>query len=572
MGLSGFAHDSAAALLSETGIVAAIEEYKLARTRTAGIPREAIRFVLRACDSDWRQVECIAVASQPLRTWARSAWLRTKLAPVAPVSSGYYYTRAVGDLGRQLNQDRHLHLLGDSSDVPVHNIEHHLCHAASAFYASPADRALVLTLDERGDGWAGAVSLGEGTNLQLLESIAFPHSVGWVFSQVTELIGFKLHQDEHKTQWFGITGDPVFEDLFLQVLRRKPGDLPQLDLSYFNRGLTGDVAFSSKFYRAIGVEAVARKDSVRISPRAPLADPLRLQLAASVQQASAKLISELVERFRIRTGVKSLCLAGGVFLNPVLVSEVEKNAGFESVFVQPAAGNEGTALGAAWYVRHQMQGAPRQAPVEHCYWGPSYSNQEVKAVLDNCKALYRFHESEDRKVEEAIRLLNAGKIVAWDQGPAEFGPRALGNRSVLASPWAPYVKENLNEFIKHREAFRPFAIAVPAERAAEFFDFSPSARFMATLASAKPDARKLLEGLLLPGDLVRLHVVENAANSRFWNLLGRFGENAPAPMLINTSFNMFGEPLVVSPRDAVRSYFCSGIDALIIESFSLMKS
>jgi carbamoyltransferase len=246
---------------------------------------------------------------------------------------------------------------------------------------------------------------------------------------------------------------------------------------------------------------------------------LRRQLAASVLQACATLISEMAERQRRRTGARALCLAGGVFLNPVIVSEVERSTGFESVFVQPAAGNAGTALGAAWYVRHHVQGAPRQAPVEHLYWGPSYSNQDVKAILDNCKALYRFHESEERKVDETLRLLNAGKIVAWYQGPAEFGGRALGNRSLLASPWGPYVKENLNEYVKHREAFRPFAIAVPAERAAEFFDASSSACFMTTLGRAKAEARRLLEGFLLPGNRVRLHVVRSAANPRFWHLL-----------------------------------------------------
>jgi len=282
--------------------------------------------------------------------------------------------------------------------------------------------------------------------------------------------------------------------------------------------------------------------------------------------------AELAERYRKQTGAKSLCLAGGLFLNPVVVAHVEKTTGFDHVFVQPAAGNEGTALGAAWYVRHHMQGAPRREAVTKLDWGPSYSNQEIKQVLENCKARIRFHVSDEQRLEEAIQLLVTGKIVGWFQGAAEFGPRALGNRSLLASPWAPYVKENLNEYVKHREAFRPFAISVTAERAAEFFDYAESARFMATLGQAKPEAAKLLDGFLLPGGRLRLHVVERATNPLLWALLERFGQFAPAPMLVNTSFNLFGEPLVVSPRDAVRSYFCSGVDALIIGSFSLTKT
>ena len=573
LGLSGLAHDSAAALLSDNGIVAAMEESKLVRTRaTTGIPREAIRYCLERAGTGWTGVECVAVASRPLRAWVRQAWLRTRLTPFAPVPSGYYQTKALGELGRELNNDRLLHSLGESTNLRVLNLEHHLCHAASAFYASAADRAVVLTLDEQGDGQAGAIALGEDTRLRILQSIPFPNSPAWIFSQVTDLIGFEPHADEHKTQWLGLEGEPVFEDLFLGLLRSSADKLPHLARSYFNRGLAGRIAFSPKFFRAVGVDPAVGKAAENGSPRPGIPDPLRKQLAASIQQACAKVAAELAERYRKQTGAKSLCLAGGLFLNPVVVSHVEKNTGFDNVFVQPAAGNEGTSLGAAWFARHHIQGKPRLAPTAQLAWGPSYSSQEIKQVLDNCKARYRFHVSEEQILEETVQLLAAGKIVGWFHGAAEFGPRALGNRSLLASPWTPYVKENLNEYVKHREAFRPFAISVPSERAAEFFDYAGSARFIATLGFAKPETARLVEGFLLPGGRVRLHVVERSANPQLWRLLDRFGQFAPAPMLVNTSFNLFGEPLVVSPRDAVRSYFCSGIDALTIGNFSLSKS
>lgn len=573
LGLSGLSHDSAAALLADGGILAAMEESKLVRRRTAaGIPREAIRFCLERAGTGWGGVDCVAVASRPVRTWVRQAWMRAKLTPFAPVPSGYYQTKALGELGRELNNGRLLEMLGESSRLKVLHLEHHLCHAASAFYASGAERALILTLDEQGDGRAGSITLGEGTRLRVLESIPFPHSPAWIFSQITDLIGFTLHADEHKTQWLGLEGDPAFESLFLEVLRRAPGKLPRLATGYFNAGLAGHIALSPKFYRAVGVDPAIGKAAETGSPRPAIPEALRKQLAASVQQACGALAAELVEKYRKQTGAKSLCLAGGLFLNPVVVSHVERNTGFEQVFVQPAAGNEGTALGAAWYVRHHMQGKPRLAAVEKLDWGPSYSNQEIKAVLDNCKARYRFHVADEQRLEETIQLLAAGKIVGWFHGAAEFGPRALGNRSLLASPWADYVKENLNEYIKHREAFRPFAISVPAERASQYFDWSPAARFMATLGTARPEAARLLQGFLLPGGRVRLHVAERSANPLLWRLLERFGQFAPAPMLVNTSFNLFGEPLVVSPRDAVRSYFCSGVDALVIGSFSLAKN
>lgn len=573
LGISGLAHDSAAALLTDNGIVAAVEESKLVRSRTAGgIPREAIAYVLKRAGIGWRDLSGLAVAGQPVRAWAREAWLRTRLMPFAPLSSGYYQAKALGDLGRELNNRRLLPLLGDSPGPQLLPLDHHLCHAASAFYASPAERAVVLTMDENGDGLAGTVMLGEGTRLRLLRSIPFPHSPAWLFSQVTKLLGFTPHSDEHKTQWLGLEGQPAFEKLFLEILGGASSDIPRLQSRYFTPGLAGSIAFSPQFYRAIGTEPFTQKATPSNLPRVPLPDALRRQLAASVQQACSIAAARAAEAFRPATGAKNLCLAGGLFLNPVIVSEVERLTGFDHVFVQPAAGNEGTALGAAWYLQHKLQGARRMPPIDHVYWGPSYTNQEIKNVLDNCKVHYHFHDSEDHKLEEILRSLHAGKIVAWYQGSAEFGPRALGNRSLLASPWAPYVQENLNEYVKHRETFRPFALSVPAERAAEFFEASSSARFMATLGRAKPGARGMIEPFLLPGDRVRLHVVERAVNPSLWRLLELLGQSAPAPILVNTSFNLFGEPLVISPREAVRSYFCSGIDSLVVGSFSLTKT
>jgi len=572
LGLSGLAHDSSAALLQDGEIAAAIEEGKLIRSRSApGIPRHAIRFCMERSGYQWRDVEVLAVASRPVRTWVRHAWLRTRLTPLAPVPSGYYQTKALGELGRELNNGRLLHLLGDSSALRVRHIEHHICHAASAFYASPADRAVVLTLDEQGDGWSASVALGEGTQLRMLHTVPYPHSLGWVFSQVTDLIGFEPHRDEHKTLWLGLEGEPVFTKLFLKMLRGPSGGPPRLSLRYFNRGLAGRIAFSSRFYREVGLDPskIAMPGEERPSP--PLPEALRKQLAASAQRACATIAADWAELYRKKTGARWLCLAGGVFLNPAIVDAIEQSSAFDHIFVQPAAGNEGTALGAGWFAWHEILGKPRVPPLERLDFGPSFTNQEVKQVLDNCKARYSYHESEDSLLAEALRLLEAGKILGCFDGAAEFGPRALGNRSLLASPWAPYVKDNLNEYVKHREAFRPFAISVSSRRAGEYFQVTPAAKFMATLGRVRPETRSLLEGFLLPGDRVRLHVVEAGTKSLLSRLLEKFGERAPAPMLVNTSFNLFGEPLVVTPRDAVRSFFCSGMDAMIIGNFSVLK-
>jgi carbamoyltransferase len=586
LGLSAMGHDSAAALLGDSGMVAAMEESKLARSRAIeGIPREAIRYCLERAGIGWRDVAHVAIASRPWRAWQRQAGFRARLVPLAPVSSGYFVNKASGELGRELNNVRIVRQMAGAPDGRIGSLDHHLCHGASAFYASAFERALVVSLDEKGDGRAGFVGLGAGTGLREVSSLALPHSLAWVYSQVTKLLGFRPHGDEHKTQWLSLYGEsggdaggaPAvmgaadFRELFLEMLRREVRGPAHLHAKYFRPGYSGELSFTHEFYRRAGIAHEPAEDA----PETRVAEPLRAKIASGLQQACEIILCEWLARLREEYQERSLCLAGGLFLNPLLVAAIEARAGFENVFVQPAAGNEGTALGAAWLVWHQQLGQARMAAMAGPYWGPAYSNAEIKKVLENCKAAYHWCDSDEQKLGEAMRLLQAGKIVAWFQGAAEFGPRALGNRSLLASPWAPYAKENLNDYVKHRESFRPFALAIPEERCAEFFDCSPNGRFLTTMARANEAGRKLLAplppGFLLPDGLVRLHVVHAADNLLFWKLLQRAGENAPAPILVNTSFNLFGEPLVVTPRDGVRSYFCSGADALLAGNFLLEK-
>jgi carbamoyltransferase len=573
LGLSTSEHDPAAALIDGQGVVvAAIEEGKLGRSRMlGGIPRTAIRFCLDRAGIGWGDVDRVSVATQPGRSWARKALFRARLAPLSTISSAYYLNQSFGELGRELNNLRILRQMAGMPSNRVRGFDHHLCHAASAYFASPFDRALIVSLDERGDGRAGSVGIGEKTGIRELSSIPFPDSLAWLFTQITRFLGFSPRAEEHKTQWLSLVGEPTFTDVFVEMLRGRPHGPPKLNRSYFRRDFAGKLAFGDTFYSRLGIPYRSSQQG----PAPELADPLRANIATSLEKACELVLTEWLESLRKESQTKYLCLAGGLFLNPLLVAAIERQTKFEAVFVQPAAGSAGTALGAAWLALHQGSERSHVAPMQGLYWGPKYSNEEIKQVLDNCKSHYRWCNSDDRKIEAASDLLKAGKIVAWFQGAAEFGPRALGNRSLFASPWAEYVQENLNDYVKHRESFRPFALAIREEDCDDYFDCSENARFMTTMAKAKDKARKLLDSptscFVSKEGFTRLHVVKFENNPLLSRLLKRMGETEPGPILVNTSFNLFGEPLVMTPRDAVRSYYCSGVDALVVGDFLLTK-
>jgi carbamoyltransferase len=560
LGLSPFRHDSSAVLLQNGAVKAAIENKKLSRSDSQSLPTDAIRFCLESVGASWSDLDAIAIATRPIRAWVRRSWLRARLSARSPLAGAYYGAQGIGSLAQDLKDLRSLRRKGALPQKTSY-FDHHLCHAASAFLLSPFDRALIVILDEGSDGHSGMIAIGEGKGIRVLRKISFQNSLAGVYSQVTGLIGFVPHREEHKTQWLSLEGEPEFKAIFLEMLRKKGSTDPRLDHSFVDRGFSKWLTFSSKFYKQTGLPEDPQQ----------LTETQRRALASSIQVACAEVVSTMVEQLCRQHGIPQVCLAGGLFQNPLLVSSVEKTVGMNQLFVPPAPGNAGTAVGAAQLAWHQGFDKPRGEPVSHAYWGPKFTGQQAKDVLDNSKARYFLQTTEDRRLDTTIQLLMTGKIVGWAQGACEFGPRALGNRSVLASPWAPYVRENLNDYIKLREWFRPFAISVTEEDCQQYFDCSPLCRFMSSMGSVRANS-VLPDGFLLPGGRVRLHVVERRSNPLFWRLLKRFGDHAPAPMLVNTSFNMFGDPLVVSPRDIIRSYFCSGIDALVIDNFVLSKA
>src|SRR5450631_3756469 len=513
LGLGGLQGGGACAVLKDGTIVAAIEESKLSRGARGGVPEAAVAECLRLAGIERDAVDCVAV--------------------VRPVDPSLHFS---------------LRELFPRAEVAV--VEHHLAHAASAFFASPFEHATVLTLDHTGDFGCGARWTAQGNQLQLEKEWQYPDSLAWLYSAVTELLGYRAGADEHKVQWLSTSGSDRFHDLFHEIAAPSG----RLDASFFDGHPSANGGFSAKFFERLGLE-----DGAAIP--AAMAPAIAHGLQRTVEDTVLAMAGE----------GENLCVAGGLFYNALLVEFLERSGRWKNVFVQPAAGNSGTALGGAFHMWYQRQGNRRQGGATSLLLGPSYGREEIKKVLENCKLRFQYLQSVDDVLAKAVSMLGERKIVAWMQGRMEFGPRALGNRSILASPLDPYSTENLNVFIKHREPFRKFAASVPAEVAGEYFETGPNARYLATVGRVRPEHRQTFESAILGDDLVRVHAVSAEDNPLYHRLLHAAGKTSGLPVLYNTSFNLFSDPLVCTPRDAVRSFYSSGIDALFVGNFLLEK-
>ncbi len=522
LGIGGWLHDGSAAIMRDGTVVAAIEEEKLTREEHRwGLPRKAIAACLDLVAEDPSEVDCVAL---------------------------------VRPLGESTGNSFHIHLKAMFPNARIVVTDHHDAHAASAYYASPFDEARVLTLDRRGDMRCGAVWRGYGTDLEPSEDLYAPDSPAVVYSRMTELLGFRPAREEHKVQWLSLAGEPKYKDVFHDIMGSGRSRLPSLDHSYFDSSDSTHGGFSDKFYRAVGLRSME-----------PISPGAQRDLAASVQAAVTESVMEL------SGDADNLCLAGGIAMNALLVQSLEESGQFGYVFVQPAAGNAGTSVGSLYHTWHRVFRQSERVPMEDLFLGPQYGKEEIKQVLDNCKVRYRYLQTDAELLESAVSRLSNDEIVAWFQGRTEFGPRALGGRSILASPLNPYSTENLNVYIKRRENFRKFAASVPAEAAGEYFETLPASRYLATVSRVKPRHRKTFESALLDEERIRVHVVRKEDNRLYWELLHEAGRKTGLPVLYNTSFNLFGEPLVNDPRSAVRSFYASGIDALFLGNFELEK-
>ncbi|HEY1207056.1 MAG: carbamoyltransferase C-terminal domain-containing protein [Bryobacteraceae bacterium] len=521
LGIGGLHGDTAAAVVKDGELVSAIEKRKL-RSREGSVPMKHMLMALGLAGvTDLEQVDTVAMV-RPIA-----------IGPEGPV---------------------HLAWRGLFPKSQLVLVDHHLAHAASAYYASPFDQATVLTLDRAGDFRCGARWSARGNQLTAERELYYPDSLGDLYCRVAELVGFDPEADSHKLQWMSAAGEAGLEGLFLEVLGAKDGGWPRVDRSFFDSDRPRHGGFSAKFYGRLGLEE-----------EAAIPESMKPQLAAGAQRAIERVAIEMAG------SGENLCLAGGLFLNALLVSAFERSGCWRNVFVQPAAGDAGTALGAAFHAWHTIAGRSERVSIGNLCLGPEFDAEKVKKVVENCKLRFRYLQTSEELIETAVREIDDNKIVAWMQGRMEFGPRALGNRSLLASPRNPYSTENLNAFIKHREPFRKFAASVPAELCAEYFDAAPNARFLATVSRVRPAHRSAFESAILSGDLVRVHTVSREDNPLYWRLLHAAGASTGLPVLYNTSFNLFGDPLVCTPRDAVRSFYSSGIDAMFVGNFFLQK-
>lgn len=594
LGISGHQRDAASALLKDGRVIAAIEEEKLVRVKHIGIgqcgglPYEAIGYCLKSAGVGIDDIDYVTYYAKPRRLLNRQSKFHERFTLQNSTEAEDHKAASVSEYYDRLKT---LHLIrrlsGQRSKVVA--VDHQLAHAASSFYLSGFDRAAILILSGKGDYVTIAAGIGVGRKICLLKRVEFPHSLGWVYGLVSDYLGFRANGGEHNTQWLSIAGEPEFLPAFQDLMKIDQAGIPSVDLSYFATPLQGPDPFSEKFYHRFG-DCLRRKDQrfnggVKSPSWTDLIEGLtgrqksvlsansyRRNLAHSLQKHLENAVLAMAENVRREYGVYDLCLAGGVTSNSLMVSRLERESGYKHIFVQPAAGNAGCSVGAALFHWHNQLNLGRPEVLEDVFLGPEYSDQEVKPVLDNCKLAYRYIVSEDKLLDEVSRLLHQGNIVGWFQGRAEFGPRSLGARSILATPLLGHMKENLNLYVKHRETSRPFAASVPEERAEEFFEkCSPLSRFLLSVSNVRNEMRHLIPAAWFSDGMARVHTVNRKINPLYWRLLNKFGEKTGVPVLVNTSFNLFGEPIVCTPREAVRSYCCSGMDALVINRFLIQK-
>jgi carbamoyltransferase len=588
LGISAFYHDSAAALVEDGLIVAAAQEERWSRVKhDARLPRQAIQYCLDEGGVSLDQVDGVAFYDKPFLKFERLLETYLAFAPRGFRSFSMAVPLWVKEkLFQKVLLTRELGALGEGIEAKLLFAEHHQSHAASAFFPSPFAEAAIVTMDGVGEWATTSVGVGRGNTLEILKEIHFPHSLGLLYSAFTYYTGFKVNSGEYKLMGLAPYGEPRYAQLILdRLIDLKPDGSFRLDLRYFDY-CAGLRMTSRRFDELFGAP-----------PRAPgeLLTQRHMDIAASIQAVTDAAVLRLTRAIAAETGLPNLCLAGGVALNCVANGKVLRDRRFERLWIQPAAGDAGGALGAALCAYHHFKGQRRapQGPLDAMqgsYLGPAYAQEDIEQRLKKVGAAFAVLGDGDL-IEATVQALVDSQAVGWFQGRMEFGPRALGARSILGDPRSPAMQSALNLKVKYRESFRPFAPSVLAEEAAEWFDLDAESPYMLIIAGvldrhrrAMTEAERALFGiekLNVPRSSIpavthvdysaRIQTVHRETNPRYHALLAAFRRRTGCPILVNTSFNVRGEPIVCTPEDAFRCFMGTEIEALAIGNCFLRK-
>jgi carbamoyltransferase len=564
LGINAYHGDASAALLIDGQLVAAVEEERFTRVKhDTAFPHEAIRYCLESAGMRPHDVDHIALSRDPFANFGK------RVAHAVRDRAGRQVaTRRASNLRKVLRAKR---TFAEGVSVPVdrletkaHFVEHHLAHIGSSFYVSPFERAAVLSIDGFGDMISAMWGIGQGGRVKVLGEVAFPHSLGVYYTAVTQFLGFPKYGDEYKVMGLASYGQPSYLEEFRRIVHSS-GLGYDLGLDCFRHHIEGAAMTwdggSPELPPLWGPGMETLLGPARRSADEPLEDRHR-DIAATLQARLEEVVLGMLRDLHAQTGLTALCLAGGVALNCVVNGKIFDETPFTDLYIQPAAYDGGTSVGAAYHVHHAKLGAPRAFEMDHAYWGPEYPVERQRAAAE--AAGLPFEELGAHKViERAADVLADGGIVGWFQGRVEFGPRALGNRSILADPRRDDMQDILNARIKHREPFRPFAPAILEERTAEWFEKSYPSPFMLLTYPVLPEKRDLIPAPTHVDGTGRLQTVRRDQNERYYDLIRAFEDRTGVPVLLNTSFNE-NEPICCTPEQAVDTFIRTKMDLLVL--------
>ena len=588
LGISCYFHDSAAALLRDGGLIAAAEEERFTRKKhDYAFPQNAIDFCLRMGGIRSADLDYVVFFEKPFLKFER---LILSSMQTFPESHGMFREAMIGWLGDKLWIKQ---LIQKQLGVPASKIlfsEHHLSHAASAFFCSPFHEAAILTVDGVGEWTTASLGIGKGTEIKLLNEIRFPHSLGLLYSAFTAFLGFEVNEGEYKVMGMAPFGTPKYVENVYKLIRVGRDGGFELNMDYFSFHYSRDKTFNEKFIGLFGSPRDPKSHFFTAASGYPSyfgAKPTNYDdlgkenqrhadVAASIQAVTEEVLLKMAQHVHALTGLKRLCMAGGVALNSVANGKILRETPFEELYIQPSAGDGGGAIGAALYAYHMLLGKPRTFIMKHAYWGQEHSLGGIEGFLRENNIPYERLDDDEKLIERVVDRLQEGKVVGWFQGRFEWGPRALGNRSILADPRRADMKDIVNTKIKFREPYRPFAPSVLVERTIEFFDLpQPSqhypARFMLYVVDVKENKREIIPAVTHVDGTGRLQTVDRSIAPRYYKLIERFGEATGVPVILNTSFNLKGEPIVNTPLEAFRSFRASEMDALVLDHYLVEK-